>query len=157
MKRFLILMLALSILFVAAACTDKNNNNVNVAVNDIAQKILDELELDEHMMEMPDEMSLDAYPFDRDLVSEYVIYQAIFSTSADEFAIFKVKNQSDIETIKDAIESRIDQVSKVWETYMPGQYEKVKNKLVITNGNYVFVSVLEDQDKVEDIFKSFME
>lgn len=152
-------MLMLSVILAIAGCADKAEENdskeVNVAVNDIADKIIDEIEMGQ-LLTMPDEMAEASYPFDRSIVSEFVIYQAMMNVQSDEFAIFKVKDKDKISEIESAIENRAQKLNKIWETYLPDQHEKVKNYIVEKNGNYVMFAVTPDQEKAKEIFDSFM-
>jgi len=158
-KKCLKLMLMLSVVLAVAGCATKkeenNSKEVNVPVTDIADKIIEEIDMGS-MVTMPDEMAEASYPFDRNIVSEFVIYQAMMNVHSDEFAVFKVKDKEKISEIESAIENRVKELNKIWETYLPDQHEKVKNYIIEKNGNYVIFAITNDQAKVKEIFNNFM-
>lgn len=158
-KKGLKIVLMLSVILAIAGCANKAEDNdskeVNVAVNDIADKIINEIDMGA-MGTMQDEMAEASYPFDRSIVSEFVIYHAMMNVHSDEFAVFKVKDKNKISEIESAIENRVEELNKIWETYLPDQHEKVKNYIVEKNGNYVMFAITSDQEKAKEIFNSYM-
>lgn len=124
------------------------------SVKEISDKILKEVKFS-HVVVMNEELSKEFYPFDRNLVSEYIIYQAMINVRSDEIAVFKVKDASNIAEVEKGIQKRLDQLDKIWQSYLPDQYDKVKKHIILKKDNYILFSVSDDQKKVEEIFNSF--
>ncbi|MDR3551857.1 MAG: DUF4358 domain-containing protein [Clostridia bacterium] len=87
------------------------------------------------------------------LDSESVYIASI--SSADEIAVFKAKDASAANALKDAITARIAQKTTDFEQYNPAEYDKVKKNVVEVRGNYVFFTVCADPAKARGIFDSF--
>ena len=128
---------------------------VKVTTKEILDGILKKIEVN-RMIEMRSEMAESSYPFDRNIVEEYTIYQAMMNIKSDEIAIFKVKDKKDLGKIEKAIENRLVELERTWSQYLPDQHEKVKNYIIVKKGNYIMFSVTEYQDEVENIFKEMI-
>lgn len=124
------------------------------SVKEISDKILKEVKFS-HVVAMNEELSKEFYPFDRNLVSEYIIYNAMINVKSDEVAVFKVKDASNISEVEKGIQKRVDQLEKIWQSYLQDQYDKVKKHIILKKDNYILFSVSDDQKKVEEIFNSF--
>lgn len=125
-----------------------------VATKDIADKLKEGLDLPSTMA-LDEERAKEAYGLDTNLLSEYTIYVAMMNVKSDEIAIFKVKDSKDIAKVKESIAKRQEQLTKTWQQYLPDQYEKVQNHIIIEKGNYVMYCISDNQEKAEEIFNSF--
>lgn len=132
----------------------ENPEKQEPSVKDIADKIVKEV-IHGKLMATNEEMAKETYPFDRSLVSEYIIYQAMINVRSDEIAVFKVKDASNIAEVEKGIQKRLDLLDKIWQSYLPDQYDKVKKHIILKKDNYILFSVSDDQKKVEEIFNSF--
>jgi hypothetical protein len=135
--------------------TVQKPEEVKISTKNIADKILGEVKFG-GMGEMRSEMSDISYPFDKSIVEEYVIYQAMMNINSDEVAIFKVKDKADIPKIEEAIGNRLNELEKIWSQYLPKQHEKVKNYIIVKKGNYIMFSISAYQDRVEEIFNEMI-
>lgn len=124
------------------------------SVKDIGDKIVKEV-IRGKLMPTNEEIAKETYPFDRSLVSEYIIYQAMINVRSDEIAVFKVKDTSNIAEVEKGIQKRLDQLDKIWQSYLPDQYDKVKKHIILKKDNYILFSISDDQKKAEEIFNSF--
>jgi hypothetical protein len=127
---------------------------VSPKVNEIAEKIIQEVEFG-RLVSMPEDLSTDFYPFDRNLVSEYVIHFSMINVNSDEIAIFKVKDAKSLAEIEKGIQKRLEQLDKTWSHYLPAQYDKVKQHIIIKKDNYIMFTVSSNQDKVREVFNGF--
>lgn len=126
----------------------------SVATKDIADKIVKDLEFPA-TLEMAKEQATEFYALDTNLLSEYTIYQAMMNIRSDEVSIFKVKDKKDIEKIKESILKRQEQLTNIWKQYLPDQYEKVQNYIILEKGSYIMYCVSDNQEKAEEIFNNF--
>lgn len=128
---------------------------VNVAVKDIGEKIMSQVGFAK-MLSVSGERVKESYPFDEGMVSEYVVYQAMINVRSDELAIFKLKDKSNMPNIEKAINTRLEQLERIWGSYLPDQHEKVKNHIIIKKGNYIMFAISDNQQKVEEVFNSIL-
>lgn len=126
----------------------------SVATKDIADKIVKDLEFPA-TLEMDEERAKEFYALDTTLVSEFAIYQAMMNVKSDEVSVFKVKDKKNIEKVKEGILKRQEQLTNVWKQYLPDQYEKVQNYIILEKDNYIMYCISDNQEKAEEIFNSF--
>ncbi len=92
------------------------------------------------------------YDIDEDEIEDFVLYVAPTNIKADEMAIIKVKDENNIESIKEKISTRISDQGSVFESYLPEEYFLIEKHVLKSNGNYVLLVVSKDATKVEGIF-----
>ena len=64
--------------------------------------------------------------------------------------------QTDLDNIQDvklALESYGSEYEEQWKTYLPDQYELVKNRKIGVKGNYVYMIVSESPEKILELIK----
>lgn len=94
---------------------------------------------------------------DLSLLEEYSFNIPLMNIKCDEITIMKVKNESDIPTVKAAIEERHKVVLSSFEHYLIDQYEIAQKAKVIVNGKYVMFLITENADKGVEIFNKAFE
>ncbi len=114
--------------------TASNANQVSVMDNTIASEFYNNLDLT--------------------LLEEYSFNMPLINVKCDELTIVKVKDSKDIDTVKKAMDYRYDNIVKMWERYLPDQYEIVQKGKIIVKGNYIMLLVTEG---VEEGIKAFNE
>ena len=130
------------------------NEEVNVPVEEIGDKILEELEFGS-MIELDDETLLQFYELDASILEEYDANIPMMNVTTQEYSVFKVKDVKDAETVKNAIDKRALAVQKSFEQYLPDQYENAKNYYVEANGKYLVFVIHTDVEKAKDIFQGY--
>ena len=98
------------------------------------------------------QMFFERTELDKELLAEGLMYVPMFNTNADEIFVLRAKNEKDADTLKAALQKELEVQIQTWEVYLPDQYEKVKNNVLKTNGNYVLYVTYDDADAVEKIF-----
>jgi len=81
----------------------------------------------------------------------------MMNVKSNEIAIFKVKDAKDIPDIEAAVKQRAENVQKLFEQYLPDQYENAKNYKLITKGNYVLLVISDSADELIKVYDSFFE
>ncbi|WP_312652768.1 DUF4358 domain-containing protein [Proteiniclasticum sp.] len=142
-----------------AACGEKAdegpaNEEVNVPVEEIGDKILEELEYGS-MIELDDETLKQFYELDASILEEYDANIPMMNVTTQEYSVFKVKDAKDAETVKNAIDKRAAAVQKSFEQYLPDQYENAKNYYVEVNGKYIVFVIHTDVEKAKEIFQGY--
>lgn len=142
-----------------SACGEKAdegsaNEEVNVKVEEIGDKILEELEYGS-MIKLDDETLMQFYELDASILEEYDANIPMMNVTTQEYSVFKVKDVKDAETVKNAIDKRAEAVQKSFEQYLPDQYENAKNYYVEANGKYLVFVIHSDVEKAKDIFQGY--
>lgn len=170
MKKILIGMTVLVSLFVFIGCS-KKAPEVNIAVSDIMKDIKAVVAEDMINGGVPEEsfkdgqlpryMEIDLVtettnPFseiiNKEDIEEGIAIQQMINIKSDMIIVLKAKDISKVESLKTSLEAIKDQQSKLWESYLPDQYEKVKNNIIQSNGKYLVYITYDDSEKIETVF-----
>lgn len=127
---------------------------VKVSVSDIMNKVTQEIEFPA-MMDLKKEEMRDFYYINPDDVEEYIIKTPMMNVMATEMAIIKVKDERNVESVKEDIDKHVKDLERIWEQYLPHQYELVKKHILKSNGQYIILIIHEDAEQIEGIFDSF--
>ena len=73
--------------------------------------------------------------------------------SVNEILVIKVKNESQIETVEKAVESRVNTQEKNFEGYGVEQTKLIHAAIIETRGRYVLLAVSKDVDRIDAAFK----
>lgn len=83
---------------------------------------------------------------------EFLYYQGTEPLSVDELLIIKVKNRENLSSVKDAVEKRIEEQLKTFESYGPVQVALLKNAIIEEKGNYLFYCTAKEAEKYKEVF-----
>lgn len=92
--------------------------------------------------------------FDEDTIDEGVILASMFNVNSDEILIVKAKDKRSVKDLLVAMETEKENRLRLWETYLPNQYEKVKNTVIKSEGLYLLYATYKDPEVVEGAFQS---
>lgn len=172
MKKILIGMTVLVTLFVFIGC-GKKTPEVNIAVSDISNDVKSIIAEDLKKAGVPEESFKDVQlpmymeidltgetqnPFseiiNKEDIEEGIAIQQMMNVKSDMIVILKAKDETKVESLKTSLEKIKEQQTKIWETYLQDQYEKVKNNLILTNGKYLVYITYESPEKIETTFNN---
>ena len=84
---------------------------------------------------------------------EETIYLMGSSTmDASELLIIKVTDKSQIDTIENSINARIESQGNSFKDYAPEQYALIQNNELSIKGNYVFFVIGDNSSKMKETF-----
>ncbi len=89
------------------------------------------------------------YHLNKDDIEEAKVNMPMMNVQAHEIAIIKVKDGK-VDAVKESIGKRHEDIYNIWSQYLPNQFEMVKNKIIGTKGNYVYMIIAEDATKIEN-------
>lgn len=105
------------------------------------------------LMEVNDETLESQFNINKSDVKEYLIKVPMMITSSNSYIIIKpVDGKKD--EIKEKIDEYMTKLEKQWETYLPEQYELVKNRLEKEYGDYLIYIVSSNNDLVFETIKA---
>lgn len=157
-KKLLALALMTMMVLGATACGNKDEGgkteDINVPVDTMVKDLEKELEFG-MMMKLDDEMLMQFYNLDGSLFEEYNVNLPMINVQTNEYAVFKLKDEKDLDKVKEALEVRAETVQKSFETYLPDQYENAKNYYLDAKGKYVIFVIHENVDQAKTLFKTY--
>jgi ABC-type Fe3+-citrate transport system substrate-binding protein len=86
-----------------------------------------------------------------------IVLAAMMNVNSDEIILLKAKDEAHVKSLKEALEREKESQIKTWEVYLPDQFEKVKNNVIKTNGNYLLYVTSANPEKIEEVFDSCFE
>lgn len=92
------------------------------------------------------------YKIDADSVDNFILYTSTSNVKADELAVIKLKDESQVENVKKNIQQRIETQKIKFKDYRPDEYFLVENHLLKTKGPIVFFAVSKEADQMEHGF-----
>ena len=155
-KKIAIIIIIIAIIAVLAMIIVKNNNKtIQINIEDLASKILQSGAFEDELIKVDSEMIMKDYNFTADEVEEFVSYQGSGATS-EEIVILKVKDKSNLNSIKDKINARIEERKEAFQSYLPKEVGKIDNNVLRVEGNYVIFCVSNDSSKVNQIINDYV-
>ena len=132
-----------------------NNKTIEINVEDLATKMQQSGAFEDELVKIDSEMIMNDYNFTANEVEEFVSYQGSGATS-EEIVILKVKDKSDLNSIKDKINARIAERKEAFQSYLPKEVGKIDNNILRVEGNYVIFCVSNDSSKVNQAINDYI-
>lgn len=79
-------------------------------------------------------------------------YSSEFSISAEEVLLIEVKNESQVQEVRDAIEKRLENRINDFEGYAPEQVQILEAAQIQVRGRFIFVAVSENAEEYREAF-----
>ena len=134
--------LAVMMLALLAGCAPQPQAK-DVPVEEIASKVI------------PEELK-NATGLDLSLIEEGKYYDPMMNVRVFTCYIAKVKDASNVETVKAGFEKRLKAQQDAFAQYLPDQYELALKGQVVAEGNYVMLAILEDTPAAVSAFQSLL-
>ena len=104
------------------------------------------------MQEGDNQMIKRLYGLDPGSFEGVMLYYPTTNMGAEEILVVKLSDLSQQETVKAAMEARIQAQMDVFEGYAPEQYATLEKGVVEVHGNYLLLVVAEDTAPVQKAF-----
>ena len=150
MKKIIYLLIMVLSILTFSACGKATANPV---AKDVAASIVSDFSSDS-MTELSADRVNSYYDIDLKKLEDFSIYIEGSGGYADEVAIFKVKDNKDIEDIKASINDRIKNRLKDFDGYNSEELVKIKDNLVLVKGKYILFVISENNDKAKSTFNA---
>lgn len=95
------------------------------------------------------------YDFDLTLVDDYAVYMSTVNTSADEIAIFYLKEGESGQQITQALNVHIQMKIKTFQTLSPNESEKLSHARLIASDRYIALLVCAKIDSAYAILTNY--
>jgi len=154
MKKMLSVLLAVAACVSITACGAKQTSGKQPATADVVKAVADQLTLKDAMMTLDDSIVSNFYNVDEEKIAEKTCYVSASRATAEEVTVFKVKDASDVQMVKDAFAERIEDQKIAYENYVPAEMVKINAAVTYVNGNYVILVMADDVSKVKGTFSA---
>lgn len=119
--------------------------------NDLANELIAEVNFDDELTKFEGDISK---LYDLPEVEDYVVYVGSGAT-AEEIAIFTLKDESDEESVREALEKRVEEQKQSFSNYVPEEVARLDKSVIQSNQKYVVLCV-SDEDLAEDIINQYL-
>ena len=82
-----------------------------------------------------------------------MMYVSASSMSAEEILLIKVKDDTQIQEVEEAISKRLESRKNDFDGYAPKQVEMLKKAQKSVRGTYIFLAVSPEADRYKTIFR----
>lgn len=152
-RRFYPVMIRLVVVIsVLSGCSGKDDKTrEQISATQIGKSIEQAVSLKE--MKKRDLKKLqELYKIDADSVDDFILYTSTSNVKADELAVIKLKDESQVESVKENIEQQIEAQKMKFKDYRPEEYFLVENHVLKMKGPFVFFAVSKEADQMEHGF-----
>ncbi|MTI47742.1 DUF4358 domain-containing protein [Sporosalibacterium faouarense] len=176
MKKIISVILILLAVISFAGCSQQTSE-VNIPVKDIIGTIQDKMiedaianGLDEEAIEdgkLPGYMEVDLMEesdnvvlgdfIKKEDIEEGIALQSMFNVNSDLIIVLKAKTETEVDALKGKLEEIKEMQDNTWSSYLPDQYEKVKNNIIEVNGRYLIYITSQEPESIKEIFDSSLE
>lgn len=125
----------------------KDNNKLMTDIKKVRQPIFGA------MMEIAEENVKDIIGIDPSALDEFLIETPMMIVQSSTYIIVKPASGKEQE-VKDAINDYMKKLEEQWKTYLPDQYELVKNRKEEKLGDYLIYIISKDNQKVFETIKA---
>ncbi len=147
MKKKIFLTITL-IIFLAAVYYQGNAKDVSLQSID---KQLAKEKTISSMEKLNDRQLLQFMNLDSGKFKQFIYYKGTESLSVEELLIVKANNREDLSIVKDAVDKRIEDQLKTFESYGPNQVALLKDAVISTKGNYLFYCTGKNAEDYKEV------
>ena len=145
--------LCASLVFLLSGCAAGGTNGKTPDPAQITARIQKEIKFGD-MHDIPADELKKFYTIPDGALQKSSVFISSMSSS-DEVAVFVAPDAAKTDSLKKAVDARIEQKTTDFKNYNPEQYSKVEKNVVEVRGNYVFFVVCGDSGKAKNIFDGY--
>lgn len=106
------------------------------------------------LSQIPDDFVGNVYQIDKSKYEDVLIYGSMMGVHANEIILIKAKDSSGVSEAKKALQNRKSKLIEQWKSYLPEQYELVKQSVITSSGLYVAFVCADSQNKAVSAFNA---
>ena len=134
---------------------NKQDENIQINIEELATQISQSGSFEDSIAKVDDEIVMEAYGFSNEEIKEKESYQGSGATS-EEIVILQVKDKSNLNSVKEKINTRLTERKEAFESYLPEEVFKIDDHLLDIKGNYVILCISNDSSKVEEVINNYI-
>lgn len=133
--------------------TSNKDENISISLDELDKKIEQSNEFEfSKMNPITDDEASAKFLIDKSKIKNIIGREPIVHTKSCMYVIIETDSDN-IQDVKLALESYGSEYEEQWKTYLPDQYELVKNREIGVKGNYVYMIVSENPEKILELIK----
>ncbi len=144
-----VLALILMIVFVVSEFSFEKESKA--AFSDVSAKVSAKFNMD-NVLTGDNQMIKRLYGIDPNEYAGVTLYYPSTNMGSEELLLVKLSDESQKETVRDAMQKRVDSQKKVFEGYAPDQVAMLEKAKIDVEGNYLLMVSSENPDEVVNEF-----
>lgn len=133
--------------------TSNKDENISISLDELDKKIEQTNEFEFLKMNaITDDEASAKFLIDKSKIKNIIGREPIVHTKSGMYVVIQTDSDN-IQDVKLALESYGREYEEQWKTYLPDQYELVKNREIGVKGNYVYMIVSESPEKILELIK----
>lgn len=133
--------------------TSNKDENISISLDELDKKIEQTNEFEFLKMNaITDDEASAKFLIDKSKIKNIIGREPIVHTKSGMYVIIET-DLDNIQDVKLALESYGSEYEEQWKTYLPDQYELVKNREIGVKGDYVYMIVSESPEKILELIK----
>ena len=148
-----VIIILIAIIVVSIILLKSKNKNIQIDIENLASEILKSGAFEDELIKVDSEMIIRDYNFNPNEIENLVSYQGSGATS-EEIVILKAKDKSNLNSIKDKINERIEERKDAFQSYLPQEVGKIDNNILKVEGNYVIFCVSNNSSIVNQVLNN---
>lgn len=146
MKRFFAVFLCAVFMLGGLCACSSEPDTIDKTAADVADAVFSAITFKDTLIAIDSDMLSQRYSLDESLLEESKLYVSGTWSTAEEIAVFKLKDKKDAEEIKKSIETRLADLKLAFENYVPGELKKIEDPAIVTKANFVVLVLSDDTD-----------
>lgn len=155
MKKFLTAMVLILLSGAFLIACGSGTKEVTESVNDIYSDIKSQVTL-EPMYENDGDYIYNYYGIDSTLLEEFVFAEAQDGLKVDTVVLLKVSEDEDVDTVKESLNTVVEQKKNTMNNYIPEQYDIACSAVLESQGNFVYLIISEDVENIKAVVDSYL-
>ena len=155
MKRIVSVLCLMALLVILCACG--SSDTVSRTPAEIADEIFATQTFQDMLTPLEKDMISDYYWLEDSAIEDAKVYVSGSFSTAEEIAVFKAASKDDVAAIEKAIDTRLEDLTLMFESYVPGEMTKISSPVRVTIGTTVVLVLCDDtascKDQVNELLK----
>lgn len=152
-KQAFTIFLSLLVLAVAFGCAAKKA--IHIDVDSLAAKLASSIKFDDQLTKLEEKAALKLYSIPNTSIKKQSVYVGSGAT-AEEISVWEAKDTDAAKDVKTAVLARIETQKAGFQDYVPTEMVKLKNPVLICEGNYVILCISNDNTKAKQVIDSYL-
>ncbi|NLK95487.1 MAG: DUF4358 domain-containing protein [Clostridiales bacterium] len=145
------ILLAFSFIMLVIALSGKTMGYKDIPLEDIKNNVMSVVD-NTKFVEGDNKSFKRFYGLNMDDYKDVILYLPSSTMEVSELLIIKVNDTSQIDSIEECINKRIESQENSFKDYAPEQYSIIKQNEISIKGNYVFLAISENGAEMKEKF-----
>lgn len=150
-----IIIIILIAIIVSIILFNNNDSSLEIDIEELSKQIVESGVFSDELAKIDNQIVMTDYSFTSEEIKGIVSYQGSGATS-EELVVLEVNNKSFLNSVKNKIDTRLNERKGAFESYLPEEVFKIDNNLLEVKGNYLIMCISNDSNKVNEVINNYI-